>query len=64
MEKLINPGVGLHQNKVGEYLKKMVVSELSTTEQDLGADEFVFFKYVKNEFQNGTRFDSMYSHRW
>ena len=51
MEKLINPGVGLHQNKVEEFLKKMVVSELFTIQMfrgvarpQLGADEFVFFK--------------------
>ena len=34
MEKLINPGVGLHQNKGEEFLKKMVVSELSTNVQE------------------------------
>ena len=34
MKKLINPGVGLHQNKVEEFLKKEVVSELSTNVQE------------------------------
>ena len=34
MKKLINPGVGLHQNKVEEFLKKMLVSELSTNVQE------------------------------
>ena len=34
MEKLINPGVGSRQNKVEEFLKKMVVSELSTNVQE------------------------------
>ena len=34
MEKLVNPGVGLHQNKVEESLKNIVVSELSTNFQE------------------------------
>ena len=78
MEKLINPGVGffvffyffffflgLHQNKVDEFLKNMVVSELSTNYQGSSMTSAQmssfsnFFKYVKNEFQNGTRFDSV-----
>ena len=34
MGKLTNPGVGLHQNKVKKFLKKMLVSELSTNVQE------------------------------
>ena len=48
MEKLINPGVGLHQNKVEECLKKMVVSERSTNVQESSKTSAVISSFSSN----------------
>ena len=55
MEKLVNPGVGLHQNKVEEFLKKMVVSELFTNVQESSKTSVQMSSFSSNTWKTSSK---------